>query len=533
VPPLEGGTVFFAARHAQNALLMADAQPLAIVIVGGGTSGWMTAAALAKVLKGRYPIRLIESDEIGTVGVGEATIPPIILYNGMLELDENEFMRQTQATFKLGIEFVDWARLGDRFIHGFGVIGQDTWTVEFHQYWLRQYLAGKALELDHYSINTMACLKGRFMRPRADMPKSPLSQISYAFHFDASLYARYLRGYSEARGVERIEGKIVDVQLRDGDGHVSAVKLDSGATVAGDLFIDCSGFRGILIEGALKSGFEDWTHWLPCDRAVAVPSRSTLPLHPYTRSTARQAGWQWRIPLQHRVGNGYVFSSKYLSEDEATSVLLGNLDGEPLAAPRTLRFTTGRRKLAWKANVVAVGLASGFLEPLESTSIHLVQKSIQHLLAFFPSAGFDAADRDKYNAVMRQEYEWVRDFIILHYKATERTDTPFWNYTRSMPVPEALEQRMELFRTHGRIFREGNELFSKVSWLQVMHGQRIRAQSYHPLADLLTEKEIGDYLEEIAGVIEACTRVMPPHERFIADNCAAAAIAAPAAAGGA
>ena len=513
---------------------MVDAQPMRIVIVGGGTSGWMTAAALAKVLKGRYPITLIESEEIGTVGVGEATIPPIIVYNAMLELDENEFMRQTQATFKLGIEFVNWARLGDRYIHGFGVIGQDTWTVDFHQYWLKQYLAGKAKELDAYSINTMACLHDKFMRARPDMPKSPLSQISYAFHFDASLYARYLRGYSEARGVERVEGRIVDVELRAGDGYVGAVRLNSGATVPGDLFIDCSGFRGLLIEGALHTGFEDWTHWLPCDRAVAVPSRSTQPLHPYTRSTARQAGWQWRIPLQHRVGNGYVFSSRHLSEDEATSVLLGNLDGEPMAAPRTIRFTTGRRKLGWNRNVVAVGLASGFLEPLESTSIHLVQKSIQHLLTFFPAAGFDAADRDKYNEVMRQEYEWVRDFIILHYKATERTDTPFWNYTRAMKVPEFLQQRMDLFRTHGRVFREGTELFTKVSWLQVMHGQRIRAQSYHPLADLLTEKEIADYLEEVAGVIEACTRVMPAHARYIADNCAAAAPApAPAAAGGA
>ena len=512
---------------------MADTPFMRIVIVGGGTSGWMTAAALAKVLKGRYPITLIESDEIGTVGVGEATIPPIILYNAMLELDENEFMRQTQATFKLGIEFVNWSRLGDRYIHGFGAVGQDTWTVDFHQYWLKQYLAGKAQELDHYSINTMACLHDKFMRPRANMPKSPLSQIAYAFHFDASLYARYLRGYSEARGVERVEGRIVDVELRGGDGSVGAVRLNSGATVAGDLFIDCSGFRGLLIEGALHTGFEEWSHWLPCDRAVAVPSRSTQPLHPYTRATACQAGWQWRIPLQHRVGNGYVFSSKHLSEDEATSVLLGSLDSEPIGSPRTIRFSTGRRKLAWNRNVVAVGLASGFLEPLESTSIHLVQKSIQHLLAFFPSTGFDAADRDKYNEIMRQEYEWVRDFIILHYKATERTDTPFWNYTRTMQVPEFLQRRMELFRTHGRLFREGNELFSKVSWLQVMHGQRIRAQSYHPLADLLSEKEIADYLDEVAGVIEACTRVLPAHSRFIADHCAAAAESLQAATAGA
>jgi tryptophan halogenase len=511
---------------------MADAQPLRIVIVGGGTSGWMTAGALAKVLKGRYPITLIESEEIGTVGVGEATIPPIIVYNAMLELDENEFMRATQATFKLGIEFVNWARLGDRYIHGFGVVGQDTWTVDFHQYWLKQYLAGKAKELEYYSINTMACLHDKFMRPRADMPKSPLSQIAYAFHFDASLYARYLRGYAEARGVQRIEGRIVDVELRASDGYVSAVKLNSGPSVAGELFIDCSGFRGLLIEGALHTGFEDWSHWLPCDRAVAVPCRSVNALHPYTRATARQAGWQWRIPLQHRIGNGYVFSSNYLSEDEATTVLLGNLDGEPLAPPRTIRFKTGRRKLAWNRNVVSVGLASGFLEPLESTSIHLVQKSISHLLAFFPAAGFAAEDRDQYNAVMRQEYEWVRDFIILHYKATERTDTPFWNYTRTMPVPEFLQHRMDLFHTHGRVFREGNELFTKLSWLQVMHGQRNRAQSYHPLADLLTEKEIADYLDEVAGVIEACTRVMPTHARFIADHCAAAFLT-PAAASGA
>jgi tryptophan halogenase len=510
---------------------MSDQEAMRIVIIGGGTSGWMTAAALAKILKGRYPIALVESEEIGTVGVGEATIPPIMLFNNMLELDENDFIRQTQATFKLGIEFVNWGRLGDRYIHGFGAIGQDTWTVDFHQYWLKQYLAGKAKELEYYSLNTMACLHDKFLRPRLDMPKSPLAHIAYAFHFDASLYARYLRGYSEARGVQRIEGRIMDVECRPGDGHVSAVKLHSGASVAGDLFIDCSGFRGLLIEGALHTGYEDWSHWLPCDRAVAVPCRSTQPLHPYTRSTARQAGWQWRIPLQHRIGNGYVFSSKFLSEDEATSVLLGNLDAEPLAEPRTLRFTTGRRKLAWNRNVVSVGLASGFLEPLESTSIHLVQKSIQHLLQFFPAAGFDARDRDQYNAVMQQEYEWVRDFIILHYKATERTDTPFWNYTQAMEIPEPLQNRMDLFRTHGRVFREGNELFAKVSWLQVLHGQRIRAQSYHPLADLLTEKEISDYLEEVAGVIEACTRVMPAHARFIADNCAAAARAPAAAAG--
>jgi tryptophan 7-halogenase len=498
---------------------------LDVVIVGGGTSGWMAAAALAKVLKGRYSIKLVESDEIGTVGVGEATIPMISLFNRMLEFDENDFVRQTQASFKLGIEFVNWSRLGDRYIHGFGVIGQDNWTVDFYQYWLKQYLAGKAKELEYYSINTAACLQDKFMRPRMDMPKSPLSQIAYAFHFDASLYARYLRKYAESRGVQRVEGKIVDVVLRESDGHVASVTLQSGQAVSGDLFIDCSGFRALLIEGALKSGYEDWSHWLPCDRAIAVPCASSTVFHPYTRSTARQAGWQWRIPLQHRIGNGYVFSSKYLSEDEATAVLLGNLDREPLADPRPIRFVTGRRKLAWNKNVVALGLSSGFLEPLESTSIHLVQMGIAHLLTFFPASGFDAADRDQYNRVMKQEYDWVRDFIILHYKATERTDTPFWNYCRTMEVPAGLQQRMDLFRTHGRVFREGNELFAKVSWLQVMHGQRIRPGSYHPLTDLLTEEEIQTYLEEIDGVIAACTEVMPSHAKFIADHCAAAPIA--------
>jgi tryptophan 7-halogenase len=499
-----------------------------IVIVGGGTSGWMTAAALSKVLKGRYEISLIESDEIATIGVGEATIPMISLFNRMLDFDENEFVRETQASFKLGIEFVNWARLGDRYIHGFGVIGQDNWTVDFHQYWLKQYLAGKAKELDHYSINTVACLHNKFMRPRTDMPNSPLSQIAYAFHFDASLYARFLRKYSEARGVKRIEGKIVDVTLREGDGHVSSVSLQSGVKVEGELFIDCSGFRALLIEGSLKTGYEDWSHWLPCDRALAVPCVSAKELTPYTRATARGAGWQWRIPLQHRIGNGHVYSSKFISDDEATAVLMGNLDGAPLAEPRPIRFQTGKRKQAWNKNVVAIGLAAGFIEPLESTSIHLVQMGIAHLLTYFPAAGFAPQDTDQYNRVMSQEYEWVRDFIILHYKATERSDTPFWNHCRTMQVPESLQRRMDLFRSHGRVYREGSELFMKVSWLQVMHGQRIRPQAYHPLTDLLTEKEIQDYLEEVEGVIAACVDVIPSHAKFIMDNCAAAGFKAAA-----
>ncbi len=498
---------------------------LRIVIVGGGTSGWMTAAALSKVLRGRYPITLVESEEIGTIGVGEATIPMIQLFNRMVELDEDDFMRETQATFKLGIEFVNWGQLGDRYVHGFGTIGQDTWTVDFHQYWLKQYLAGKAKELDAYSINTMACKHNKFMRPKLDMPKSPLSQIAYAFHFDASLYARYLRKFSEARGVRRVEGLIESVSKNADGSRVTGLKLRSGETVDGDLFIDCSGIRALLIEGAMQAGFEDWTHWLPCDRAVAVPCASAPVLLPYTRSTARAAGWQWRIPLQHRIGNGHVYSSRYMSQDEATSILMSNLDGESLAAPRHISFTPGRRRETWKGNVVSIGLASGFLEPLESTSIHLVQMGIAHLLTFFPNAGFDAASTAEYNRVMQREYEWVRDFIILHYKATERDDTPFWNYCRTMDVPETLQQRIDLFRSHGRVLREGNELFTKVSWLQVMHGQRIKAESHHPLTDVLPESEIDKYLDEVAGVIESCTDYMPTHAQFIADHCAAKPLA--------
>ena len=492
-----------------------------IVILGGGTSGWMTAAALSKVLRGRYNIRLVESDDIGTIGVGEATIPMISLFNRLLDIDENEFVKQTQASFKLGIEFVNWGRLGDRYIHGFGVIGQDNWTVDFHQYWLKQYLAGKAKELEAYSINTAACRSNKFMRPVSDMPNSPLSQIAYAFHFDASLYARYLRNYSEANGVTRIEGQVQDIQVREGDGFIQSLTLKSGQVVEGDLFIDCSGFRALLIEGALKTGYEDWSHWLPCDRAVAVPCRSSGELTPYTRSTARSAGWQWRIPLQHRTGNGHVYCSRYISDDEATAVLMGNLDGEPLADPRPIRFLTGKRSRAWNKNVVSIGLSSGFVEPLESTSIHLVQMGIAHLLTYFPAQGFSERDTEQYNRVMSQEYEWVRDFIILHYKATERNDTPFWDYCRTMDIPESLRHRMELFQSHGRVFRQGDELFMKVSWLQVMHGQRLRPKAYHPLTDLLPEQEIADYLQQVEGVIKACVDVMPTHERFIAENCAA------------
>ena len=492
-----------------------------VVIVGGGTSGWMTAASLAKVLRGKYKIKLVESDEIGIVGVGEATIPPIKLFNTVLELDEDEFMRETQGSFKLGIEFVNWGQLGQRYIHGFGQLGQELWTTDFHQYWRKMWLAGKAADLGEYSITRMASRAGKFMRPALDMPKSPLSQIVYAFHFDASLYARYLRKYSEALGVQRIEGKIRQVHLRGADGYVESVELDSGQRIEGELFIDCSGFRGLLIEQALQTGYEDWTHWLPCDRAVAVPCESVAELTPYTRSTAHRAGWQWRIPLQHRTGNGHVYCSQYVSDDEAAATLLSNLDGAPLAEPRVIPFKTGKRNKTWNKNVVAVGLAGGFMEPLESTSIHLIQTAIGKLVTFFPDRGFSAPDVDEFNAQMDFEFTRIRDFIILHYHLNQRTDSPFWIRCREMEVPASLTRRMDLYKRHGRIFREASELFAEVGWLQVMHGQGLKPEAYNPLVDVYSEQEIGEFLEGIRSVIGKCVDVMPSHAEFIAKHCAA------------
>ncbi|MEN9544472.1 MAG: Flavin-dependent tryptophan halogenase PrnA [Pseudomonadota bacterium] len=493
-----------------------------LVIVGGGTAGWMTAAALSKVLKGRYTIKLVESEEIGTVGVGEATIPMIRHFNKLVGLDEDEFLRQTQGTFKLAIEFVNWGRLGERYMHGFGHIGQDLWTVNFEQYWLKMYAQGRAADLGEYSITRMAAAANKFMRPPSDLPNSPLGEIAYAFHFDANLYAKYLRKISEAAGVQRFEGKVAEVTTQGPNQHVDSVVLEDGRRIDGELFLDCSGFRGLLIEQALQTGYEDWSHWLPCDRAVAVPCASAPTLLPYTRATARSAGWQWRIPLQHRIGNGHVFASKFMSEDEATATLMANLDGEPLAAPRTLRFTTGMRSKAWNRNVVAIGLAGGFMEPLESTSIHLVQSTIAKLITFFPDRGFSQVDVDEFNRQSRFEFEKIRDFLILHYHQTQRDDSAFWNHCRTMEIPASLQQKIDLFRSHGRVVREGAELFAEVGWIQVMHGQGLRAERHHPLTDLIEEKETEEYLDGVRGVIRKCVEVMPDHAEFIARHCAAA-----------
>lgn len=492
-----------------------------IVIVGGGTAGWMTAAAFATALKGRYQIRVVESDEIGVVGVGEATIPMIQIFNKIVGIDEAEFIKATQGTFKLGIEFVNWGKLGDRYMHGFGKIGQDLWTVRFDQYWQKMQALGRAKPLEQYCITRMASKLDRFLPPQPNVPNSPLNDIAYAYHFDASLYARFLRRFSEAKGVQRIEGRIDRVSQRENDGHVDAVVLASGERVEGEFFIDCSGFRGLLIEQTLKTGYEDWTHWLPCDRALAVPCDSAPKLTPYTRSTAHRAGWQWRIPLQHRIGNGHVYCSQFISDDEAAATLLSNLDGKPQADPRPIRFTTGMRKQAWNKNVVSVGLASGFMEPLESTSIHLIQSSIQRLIDYFPDQGFNPVDIAEYNRQSRFEYERIRDFIILHYKLNQRDDSPFWRACADMAIPDSLAHKIELFQTHGRMVRIDNELFTEFSWLQVFEGQNLVPKSYHPLVDLQSEDSIAEYLESVRQVIVKCVDVMPDHQAYIDKNCKA------------
>jgi tryptophan halogenase len=502
---------------------MNDSRICDVVIVGGGTAGWMAAAAFSKLLAPACSVRLVESEEIGTVGVGEATVPHLKLFNQVLEINEAEFVRETRGTFKLGIQFVDWARIGDVYVHGFGQIGHEYGLLPFHQYWLKADARGWAAEIGEYSLNTAAAARGKFMVSAEDAPRtSPLADIAYAYHFDAGLYAKYLRRYAEARGTGRTEGKVVEVVQRE-DGFIEEVVLAGGERVRGDLFIDCSGFRGLLIEQTLRAGYEDWSHWLPCDRAVAVPCENVGPPTPYVRTTAREAGWTWRIPLQHRTGNGYVYSSRYISDDEAAAKLLGWIDGRPGAEPRVLHFTGGRRRKAWIRNVVALGLASGFLEPLESTSIYLIQSGIARLVSLFPDCGFSQTLIDRYNVQTDFEIERIRDFLILHYCATERDDAPFWNYCRSMDIPEPLTDTIRLFRDSGRFFRQAEELFALTSWVEVMIGQRIVPRGWHPAVDLLSETKLRELLEGVRKVIASCVDAMPMHQQFIARCCAATA----------
>ncbi len=482
-----------------------------IVIVGGGTAGWIAAATLARYLPvQRYAITLIESDEIGIIGVGEATIPQIRLLNAALGIDEYAFMRATHATYKLGIEFVGWGNSQRRYMHAFGAVGRPTGQVPFHNYWLRGQTLGETAPLDAYAPNAQAGWANRFGKPDSELP--------YAFHFDASRYAGFLRTIAEPRGVARIEGRIVAVHREGEAGDVQSVQLADGQTIAGDLFIDCSGFRGLLIEGALATGYDDWTHWLPCDRALAVPCANAPALTPYTRSTAHEAGWQWRIPLQHRVGNGHVYCSAHVSDEAAAATLLANLDGAPLADPRPIRFTTGRRRKFWNRNVVALGLAAGFLEPLESTSIHMVQSAIERLIRYLPKGRPEAADCAAYNAETVFEWERVRDFIILHYHANTR-DEPFWRQCAAMTVPDSLAEKLALFAANGRITRFNEELFAEVGWLQVLVGQGIEPRGYHPLADSQSPQEVRELLGLLRQVIARQVAALPDHAAFIAQHC--------------
>ena len=494
-----------------------------VVIVGGGTAGWMSAALLSKTYGRRLSITLIESDEISTIGVGEATIPHIQSFNRLAGIDENDFLKATQGTFKLGIDFRDWGAPGERYFHAFGPIGQQVGWLYPHQYWLKARQLGRTGSMDAYCIGAQASRNNKFMPADLKVKNSPLAEISHAYHFDASLYAKYLRKQAEARGVTRVEGKIVGHTKRAADGFIESVTLDRGETIAGEFFLDCSGFRGLLIEQALGAGFEDWSHWLPCNRALAVPCASVAPLTPYTRSTKREAGWQWRIPLQHRIGNGYVYSSEHISDDEAAANLLRRLDGEALADPRPLRFTAGKRRKAWVKNVLAVGLAGGFLEPLESTSIHLVQTALFRLLALFPDKKFASADIDIFNSKADAEYEWIRDFIIAHYKLVDES-APLWRHCKAMPIPDSLQEKLDVFASAGRIFTDSYDLFREVSWIQVLIGQGLIPERYDPAVDITSTSEILAHLDNVEQVVSKCVNVMPYHGDYIEKHCRAGAL---------
>lgn len=498
---------------------MTQGDQTTIVIAGGGTAGWMTAAALSHFLGAHYRIVLVESEEIGTIGVGEATIPQILLYNKALGIDEDAFLRATQGSIKLGIEFVDWLRPGHRYMHAFGAIGRDVGLIAFQHYWLRARKLGLAGPLSAYSLNEIAARAGKVHRG-GPITGRTIPQMPYAYHFDAGLYAAYLRRFAEARAVRRLEGRIVDARREGESGDIAAVMLADGTSVTGDLFIDCTGFRGLLIGQFLGTDYEDWTHWLPCDRAIAVPSANEGAPTPYTRSTARRAGWQWRIPLQHRTGNGIVYSSAHMDEEEARDTLLANLDGEPLADPRALRFTTGRRRQCWTRNVVAIGLSSGFLEPLESTSIFLIQSAISRLLQMLPGKAISAADRAEYNRQSDFEIERIRDFLILHYAANEREE-PFWRACREMPLPDTLMARIDLWKANGRIVREHEELFTEVGWLQVLAGQGLEPVGHHPLADLIAQDELGEFMTLIETLYTREAAQMTDHAAFLERHCLA------------
>ncbi len=494
-----------------------------IIIVGGGTAGWMAAAALSRIRAGRkVEITLIESEEIGTVGVGEATIPPFLDFNRLLEIDERDMLSMVQGSFKLGIQFVNWGNIGDSYIHPFGNYGYQVDGISFHHVWHKYQQAGDKRPIQLFNVETMAAHFGRFARTD-DYQRDDLPPINYAYHIDAGRYAKYLRNYAETRGVVRREGRISDVTLDNESGFVSSVTMENGDILQGDLFIDCSGFRGLLIEQALKTGYDDWSNYLPCNRAVALPclrEDGSGPL-PYTRATAHSAGWQWQVPLQHRNGNGHVYCSEYMSDDEAHSTLVNNIAGKPGAEPNFLRFVTGRRKKFWNKNVVALGLASGFMEPLESTSLHLVNTGINKLIALLSLDGVTQAQEDAFNRLTGKEYARIRDFLILHYNTTKRDDSPFWNYCRNMPVPESLTEKVELFRQNGQIFREDDELFTETSWAAVMMGQGIKMGGHNAMADAVKEPTTRREIDEMEKSIQFVVQHMPMHGEYLKQYCPA------------
>jgi len=494
-----------------------DRRVRSIVILGGGSAGWMAAAALANSTRGGCRIVLIESTAIGTVGVGEATIPPIRYFNRQLGLDENAFIAAARGTFKLGIAFVDWVRPGHRYFHPFGRIGEDFDTVSLHQYWLRERSRGSSVPLEDHAMAWVLARSGRFGRPLED-PAMVLSSFDYAYHFDASLYGRCLRDYAEKRGVRRIDGKVLNVELRGEDGFIEALQLEGGERVEGDLFIDCSGFRGLLIESALQVGYESWQQWLPCDRAMAVGCVLGADLPPYTCATARPAGWQWRIPLQHRMGNGHVYCSEYMSDDEATAILLANLVGEPMGEPRPLRFTAGVRQQFWSRNCIAMGLAAGFLEPLESTSIHLVQSAITRLLSMFPDRDCNPILAAEFNRASRFEYERIRDFLILHYHAQQREE-PLWRHARALDIPDELQFKIDHFRNGGRVLFDPEELFRKYNWLAVLLGQEVWPERYHPLVDLRGRADAAKILADMRRGMEQAAQSLLTHRQYIERHC--------------
>ncbi|HEY8877064.1 MAG TPA: DUF6445 family protein [Roseateles sp.] len=484
-----------------------------IVIAGGGTAGWMVAAGLAKCLGQQYEIRLVESEEIGTVGVGEATIPTLHFLHEMLDLDEKEFIQATQATFKLGISFEGWRNVGEDYFHSFGKTGKGHWTAGFHHFWLEARKRGLASAYGDYCLELRAALDNRF----ALLPDNGLS---YAYHLDATLYGQYLRRFSEALGVQRIEGKIVKVLQEEG-GDITGIALENGMLVEGEFFIDCTGMRALLIGETLGVKYESWSQWLPCDSALAVQTTSVGEPVPYTRSIAHPWGWQWRIPLQHRVGNGVVFSSRHISDDDAKAALLANVQGEVLRQPRVIKFKPGQREVVWKRNCVAIGLSSGFLEPLESTSIHLIQKGLTRLVELFPTGGICQSDIDEYNNQARDAIEHIRDFIILHYHVTHRSDSAFWRQCREMDIPASLKHRIQLFRDTARFAPQGGDLFAENSWVQVMMGQGIQPASHHPITRQMNNAALADFLGDIRKEVARTLMKLPIHQQFIHQFCPA------------